>query len=464
MNYVIISDLHIGADTSLDIFHSHGELASFLNTLGKSPTKLIINGDFIDFLAVPPFDQFNRTVAQEKIREIINASSNQILWLAFQSFLQANEQNRIDVLLGNHDVELVFEEVQVALRNVMVADETQQKHDLIWFCKDRLSHPQDKMGGVPIHIEHGFQYDPFNWYDREKLVLSASYGKDGSTFELPIGSRLVYRTLNKLTPHHPFIPILKPEPAVFWLLAALSLRAVKEFLKPLPAITIDTLITKTRKWRRGAQLKLQTVPASDVELIQELQLQLTEMLRDENVSELDFKDIQEYLKYGTGAEPLSIDDKLAFNPLMKGRLLLLRLTLKWLKKERDSFFNPKTADSFKDGLQNILSHGAKVAILGHSHSNKMHEIEDPDDPSRKLLYLNTGTWADLLNYDPVILTDNDKLQEWFDALKKKQFTPTPSYTFACIEELEGGRGARISLERWSNGQAEIIDSQEISGV
>jgi UDP-2,3-diacylglucosamine pyrophosphatase LpxH len=198
------------------------------------------------------------------------------------------------------------------------------------------------------------------------------------------------------------------------------------------------------------------VPASDVELIQELQLQLTEMLRDENVSELDFKDIQEYLKYGTGAEPLSIDDKLAFNPLMKGRLLLLRLTLKWLKKERDSFFNPKTADSFKDGLQNILSHGAKVAILGHSHSNKMHEIEDPDDPSRKLLYLNTGTWADLLNYDPVILTDN--------ALKKKQFTPTPSYTFACIEELEGGRGARISLERWSNGQAEIIDSQEISGV
>src|SRR5882724_48182 len=206
MNYVVISDLHIGGDTKLDIFHSQPQLAGFLKKLGEEKLTLIINGDFIDFLAVEPFGEFSRKAAEDKIHTIIDASGNKALWDGFRTFLSGNTGNRIDVLLGNHDVEISFQEVQDALSAAMASEED---GDRIQFIVDRVSHQHVNVGNVLIHVEHGFQYDPYNWYDQDKLRKATLFKDSKFSFDLPVGSQLVYKALNKLTPDHPFVPLLK---------------------------------------------------------------------------------------------------------------------------------------------------------------------------------------------------------------------------------------------------------------
>jgi len=250
MDYLVVSDLHIGGDADLDIFHSQAQLAGFLKSPYEGPQALIINGDFIDFLAVPPFGAFSRAAARDKIQKIVGAASNQEVWASFRAFLHANAENRIDILLGNHDVELVFAEVQEALRRVMA--EPNEPHR-IQFLIDRLSYPRLVVGGVNVHVEHGFQYDLFNWYDHNKLIQATENNQDGTQFELPVGSRLVYAVLNNLTRNHKFIPLLKPERAVFWLMVALAPKEVFRHIGPAATIGASAFTTSLRKYLRGGR-------------------------------------------------------------------------------------------------------------------------------------------------------------------------------------------------------------------
>src|SRR5256885_793937 len=110
MQYVVISDLHIGGDNLLAIFYAQEQLADFLRSHGAEQTLLVINGDSFDFLAVGP-SEFNRTAAQRKVAAIITAPANAALWQGFKEFLALNPENVVDILLGNHDLEIVFDEV-----------------------------------------------------------------------------------------------------------------------------------------------------------------------------------------------------------------------------------------------------------------------------------------------------------------------------------------------------------------
>lgn len=94
------------------------------------------------------------------------------------------------------------------------------------------------------------------------------------------------------------------------------------------------------------------------------------------------------------------------------------------------------------------------------------KVKSPSDPlflnRPRLLYLNTGTWADLLDFDLAILKDNEKAQKWLDDLEAGRFKPTLIYTYARLTELPGGPGVRVSLEEWRDNQAqEVEQAQEI---
>jgi UDP-2,3-diacylglucosamine pyrophosphatase LpxH len=460
MDYIIISDLHIGGNSELDIFHSQHQLSDFLTSFGSKPITLVINGDFIDFLAVRPFGIFSRDAAKQKIKTIIDAAPNQPLWAAFRSFLGANQQSRIDILLGNHDVEMVFEEVQEALLNTMAVDETESERERIQFKTDRLSHPKIEVGGVQVHIEHGFQYDLFNWYNHNKLIDATSFKKDGTLFELPIGSQLVYAVLNKLTPKHPFIPLLKPETAAFWLMAALAPQEIFRFLRKVPGMSKDMIINSMRKGVRGHQLGIKDSSAGLEESA--LQAQLVNMLlKDKSLSPATLPEVVEFLNNGTGKETASSKASFGFNPILRGKLFLIRRGLNTLKHERDAFFDTSQGDNFKKALGDTLELNAKVAVFGHSHGRKMLYLPKDDDPQRKLLYLNTGTWADLLDFDMSLLSTNAALVKWLEQLEKGKHTPTLVYTYAHLEELPGGSGARVSLKEWPGGKDLDGSPQEV---
>src|ERR1700730_18354068 len=54
----VISDLHIGggpADPQLEDFEQDDAFVKFLDAIAHDGTTLIINGDFIDFIQIPPY-------------------------------------------------------------------------------------------------------------------------------------------------------------------------------------------------------------------------------------------------------------------------------------------------------------------------------------------------------------------------------------------------------------------------
>jgi len=194
------------------------------------------------------------------------------------------------------------------------------------------------------------------------------------------------------------------------------------------------------------------------------------MLLDESLSNETLLDVEEFLGNGTGSEKPSKSITFASSPRLRGKLFLVRRALKSLKYERDTFFDTTQRDDFESALDQILAAKAQVAIFGHSHGKKMlslyKKVDSPLDPlllnRPRLLYLNTGTWADLLDFDMAILNDNEKAQKWLDDLEAGRFKPTLIYTYARLRELPGGRGVRVSLEEWRDNQAyEVEQAQEI---
>lgn len=460
MNYIVLSDLHIGGGTNFDIFHAQSPLSDFLKSLDDEPLTLIINGDFIDFLAVEPFGVFSRQAAQQKTERIIGSLANQVLWEGFRAFLAANTKNRIDILLGNHDLELIFSEVSESLRAVMAV---KGDGDRIQFITERVSHQKVDVGHVPIHIEHGFQYDPYNWYDQDALMKATIYGGSGEKFKLPVGSRLVYETLNNLTPDHPFIPYIKPETAVVYIMLALAPKEVARHFGMAGDLLSGNFFNRLKMRLRTQQfptpvaVNIAAGPAA-------LEPQLTNLFLDQDMDLETVKAIEEYVGEGQ-ARPQG--RAFFLNPFSraarKAKLYLLRKGLKGLKEQRDTFFDTNANDDFNSALEGILDLNAKVAVLGHSHGRKMTELSAPDGSNRKLLYLNTGTWADLLDFDLEKLQDDDALEAWLDELDNKKFKPTLYFTYARLTELTGGIGARVSLEEWRDGHAyQVGTAQEVA--
>jgi UDP-2,3-diacylglucosamine pyrophosphatase LpxH len=460
MNYTIVSDLHVGGGTNLDIFHAQSPLADFLKSTGGEPQTLIVNGDFIDFLAVEPYGVFSRQAAQQKIERIVGVAGNRVLWEGFRAFLAANTANRVDILLGNHDLEIIFEEVQEAMRGVMAAEGDGER---IQFITERVSHQKVKIGGVHVHVEHGFQYDPYNWYDQDALVKATIFGSSGENFEIPVGSRLVYETLNQLTPEHPFVPLVKPETAVFYILLAL---APKEAAKHVGAVgdLLSGNFFNRLKMRLRSQQFAPPVPVDMGGGRAALEPQLTNLFLGRDMDLETVKAVEEYVGEGRGQQPgRAVSFGLFSSAARKAKLYLLRKGLKGLKEQRDTFFDTNANDDFNHALEGMLDLNARVAVLGHSHGRKLTELTAPDDSGRKLLYLNTGTWADLLDFDLAQLQDDDALEAWLDDLDNSRFKPSLYFTFARLTELPGGRGARVSLEEWRDGKAHHVgEAQEVT--
>jgi hypothetical protein len=79
------------------------------------------------------------------------------------------------------------------------------------------------------------------------------------------------------------------------------------------------------------------------------------------------------------------------------------------------------------------------------------------------LYLNTGTWADLLDFDLSQLQSDEALKGWLSDLENRRVPPSLYFTFARLTELPGGRGASVSLEEWRDGQIrQVTTPQEVT--
>lgn len=222
----IMSDLHLGGagpqadgERGFQICTQTAALADFIDRLAaqpaSSPVELVINGDFVDFLAEPadtsrsgdptwvPLRQ-DEAVAQQLLATVIGRSHE--VFAALRRLVAHGHS--LTVLLGNHDIELSYP----AVRKTLAQQLGIPLHATLRFLYDGEAY---SIGNALI--EHGNRYDGWNAIDYDALRRVCSLLSRGQPIPSdrkltpPAGSQLVAQVMNPLKQRYPFVDLLKPE-------------------------------------------------------------------------------------------------------------------------------------------------------------------------------------------------------------------------------------------------------------
>lgn len=227
-NWLIISDLHLGEDLkpgSDGVEHvgrAEEGLVDFLDhyaatRLDDRPWKLVVNGDMVDFLSVCLFPAEVQLItglhpddhtyglgarphaSRVKMRKVMERHRRVFGSLA--RFLGAG--NELVVVIGNHDAELFWPEVQQTFRQELAR---------LW-AEDPASRapgaPADLDGRVSFHawfyfeeglawVEHGHQYDPYCSFD---TILHPLVPSGEEEIDLNVSTAAMRYVRNFYTPH-----------------------------------------------------------------------------------------------------------------------------------------------------------------------------------------------------------------------------------------------------------------------
>ena len=210
---LVISDLHLSAGKMikgkrnfLEDFHYDNELIDFLKyyctgDYGNVPVELVINGDFLDFLAVPYVEYYDdefwsEKAAMEKLKLIMQAHKGV---LDAMKFFLSNQDNRVVYIIGNHDAEFVFDSLK--------------KEFISYFGDDayKITLTNSLSTHVPtkgVSILHGHQYERAHNFDQEDAVIETLSGE--KYFVPPWGSYYVTNVINKYKQERSFINAVRP--------------------------------------------------------------------------------------------------------------------------------------------------------------------------------------------------------------------------------------------------------------
>lgn len=228
---LVVSDLHLsegrdpvtGRVSRNEDFFFDDDFAAFLryhqHSAGK--WKLIINGDFIDFLQITSQPDQGASRLLTDPRYGLKTGADESVWKlqrvvkghqpVFESLSEFALENKIAIISGNHDIEFYYPKVQTAfleaLKKSVSQDQRRGIRDnvefLPWFYLDGN-----------LYIEHGHQYDPLNSFNH---VLDPRLPKTDQVkaseqehIDLPLGSLFVRYLFNRVEVSTPFADNIKP--------------------------------------------------------------------------------------------------------------------------------------------------------------------------------------------------------------------------------------------------------------
>lgn len=408
----VISDLHLGGEPGFQICSTEGQtrLADFIRyiTAQKNTDQdvhLVLNGDIVDFLAEKEFSSFTNddVAAREKLARIIN-NTHQV-WDSLRDLVAA--EARLTVMLGNHDVELSLPSTRQLLMETIGAGRVEFIYD------------NQALVVGSVLIEHGNRYDKWNVvsHDALRAIRSAmSRGESPIKYIGPPGSQLVKDVMNPIKEKYPFVDLLKPENSgMLPILAVLEPSAMKSVPK-LAALAAQT--TEARFDENGIPLDHQNIaavlrfPAKDEGLT--LALSLAGIGDPQNIAAIgEPKGFWERWK----SDASEVARNIQLN-------MLLRALRHYTKTARQAFNVDNEEQDYLLPANAAAANDHKIIIYGHTHLAKRVRLDKPGT-----IYLNTGTWADLMKVPDAILGDDD-------ALARKQLE-------SFLDDLEHGR-----LDAW----------------
>ncbi len=178
---LVVGDLHMAAGP-LDPFRNDELFVDFLGRQAQSDTRLVVLGDLFDFVLTPPPGQRlparadpTEAGALDRLERI--AAAHPAVIEALGHFAYAG--GGIDLVAGNHDIELVRPAVQARVRALLGEPTEEQLRFRPWFVH---------LPGL-MYAEHGQQHHHLSAF----ATLLDPY-RAAAEIDLPLGSQLAVGT------------------------------------------------------------------------------------------------------------------------------------------------------------------------------------------------------------------------------------------------------------------------------
>lgn len=478
----VISDLHLGGrgpdwtpkrsggahpDRRMCGVRAQEQLEAFLKDLALLAQStsgphihLVINGDFVDFLAeADPDDgafkgfQDDAGKAQATLARIMNTprtgtSGNPTetgckeVFEALVQFLKM-PRAKLTILVGNHDLELAWKSCDDLLREYLTGKNKARDDKL---AIDTSGHPL-VLG--QLWIEHGNRYDIWNYANYSRLREATTSKNKTAKFQHPLGSDLVVKVINPEKSAHPFIDLLKPEtrgvlPLLWYLLppskrkalldqipvARLALGAVAQKLGLRAPVVPERSASAEGSAKTSSDTSSATIPEGRDALFDTEELDALPLLKDLLVEELRCLDPMTTVhgpssSAGQDAKTALLKDMEAFflvispngnslvdyegynsarrkEVLREIRIVIDRLQTDSVDQLAVHTEKSKYWDAFLKIIEgrNRVRNGKlvrKTDTVLLGHSHVMkHMSHKFQNDNEKVYYINTGTWADLM--------------------------------------------------------------------
>jgi UDP-2,3-diacylglucosamine pyrophosphatase LpxH len=200
----VISDLHIGggdADRELEDFFQDTELVNFVDGVKGPDATLFVNGDFIDFAQIPPYDvPAPRHLLWPEAASLAKLEhANRAHGRCFEALGRFAQQGEVVIHVGNHDLDLGWPGVQ------------QRLTELLGGGRVRFELRSSRFQGV--HIEHGHEFTPENGLEKPD-IWKHTWSQKGQPpveyLERVWGTDFMLEFYNGLERKHPFADNAKP--------------------------------------------------------------------------------------------------------------------------------------------------------------------------------------------------------------------------------------------------------------
>ena len=430
----VVSDLHLGGRPGFQIFASGPELAWLARQVADASVggeaALLINGDFIDFLAEDTPRAFDPDGVAVKLARILADPAFKPVFQALSELL-ATPRRRLIINLGNHDLELALPWVREQLSAALCGQDGAARQRLLWVTDGTGVRLQ--VGGASVLCLHGNEIDAWNVTDHEKLRRIARdrrYGLATEAWVPNAGAQLVVEVMNEIKAKYPFVDLLKPETsAVIPALSALNPSLVPR-LREIAAIASRTAADalRLRTGFLGAESPDGAAPAgaSPNQPYQPNQPALPALPEWAGstapaASARALLD-QAELAFAQGVAPIDLVRASQADQLgvwsatwdwLRGQPTheVLREALAFLDKDR-SFDITAADDTFRQFDAKVAPE-IDLLLTGHTHLARSLKRQRGGGH-----YFNSGTWARLMRITPELRGDKQRFKQWFELMAR----------------------------------------------
>jgi hypothetical protein len=462
-----VSDLHLGGRIgrvpgSMEVLPTQAmgsakRLAQWIKHITPSSPPLsgeiglVINGDFIDFLAENPTQYLDFSAPARHVRRVAADPSFAQVFDALKRFVAA-PGTRLVVVIGNHDVEFLHPESQQALLDVLGFPSTKKFE----FALDGTGY-RCSVGGRAVFFTHGNEHDSFNLLDHRalrRLLRRAKRGESLRQAEIReatnAGTRLVVDVMNVIKQELPFVDLLKPEiEAVIPLLLNLPRERV-----PLP--DLGRAIEIARRRSSDARRMSDGLLGDDV-----LDAPQSDSVRlSAGWSSERWDSVESRYQHGAtavdiaraeGAGTLSISSALVGSIGAKLSSDGLREYLKTLMLgagQTTFLYNDPNDEQFI-ALDREVDPSVDFIFAGHTHLARLVKRRNGEG-----FYCNTGTWMRLLRLSPALLADDKAWMSAREALLQGDVAKIDDWRWSDAPQDVSARDRSLLLDRCSIAKVE----------